>query len=408
MAKAQLEQKCESRLALTNVFRVLYLVGLQIPEDARANRNSTQGKLYRIYSVVVLTWQLVVVPTVFVLSYKSTGDMEISQILTSLQVAINACILPGKIIPVAYYLQRLRSADTLMNALDASCEQMAEQHRILDTVRTCKRIVWIYIAVYWLYSLCTCVCGFLLGQPPYSLYIPPLDWHRSRWEFCVQTIFDFLVMDWTCLHQAVDDCYPVTYIYIVRTHVQLLAQRIRSLGRRLSATEEESLVSLTPAEQEVQYNKLVHCIEDHQTLLRLMDTISPVISITIFVQFLITAAILGITMINIFIFADTNSQIASGLYFLAVTLQTSPCCYQATCLLHDSETLSLAIFQCQWLGQSARFRKLLLFFLHRSQQPITLTAMKLFPINLATKIAKFSFSLYTLIKKMNLGERFTK
>ncbi|EDW27598.1 GL20187 [Drosophila persimilis] len=52
-------------------------------------------------------------------------------------------------------------------------------------------------------------------------------------------------------------------------------------------------------------------------------------------------------------------------FLLAVTLQTAPCCYQATSLMFDNEQLSLALFHCQWPGQSTRFRKLLLFYLHQ-------------------------------------------
>lgn len=101
---------------------------------------------------------------------------------------------------------------------------------------------------------------------------------------------------------------------------------------------------------------------------------------------MITAIILGTTMINIFIFADITAQIASTSYFLAVLVQTCPCCYQATCLMDDSDQLSLAIFHCEWFEKDLRFRKMMIFFMMRAQTPITLTAMKLFPITLNTSL----------------------
>jgi len=76
--------------------------------------------------------------------------------------------------------------------------------------------------------------------------------------------------------------------------------------------------------------------------LHLLGCVSPVISRTIFVQFLITAAIMGTTMINIFIFANTNTKIASIIYLMAVTLQTAPCCYQATSLMLGCSRLLLS------------------------------------------------------------------
>ncbi|XP_034655033.1 odorant receptor 7a [Drosophila subobscura] len=396
----------ESRRALDNLFSCFYALGMQAPEDSRPARSLLWGRIYRCYGAVMYVWQLLAVPACFVISYRYMGGMEITQVLTSLQVAIDAVILPAKIVALVGSLPLLRCAEIHMAELDGRCTEPEEFHRIGEAVRFCNRLVWFYQIAYAIYSASTFVCAFLLEQPPYALYLPGLDWQQSWRQFCIQAWIEFLIMSWTCLHQASDDVYAVIYLYVVRLHVQLLAGRVRRLGHDLRADE----LCQSPERQAEQCEELQRCIVDHQTVLKLLGCVAPVISRTIFVQFLITAAIMGTTMINIFIFANTNTKIASIIYLLAVTLQTAPCCYQATSLNLDNEQLSLAIFQCQWLGQSVRFRKLLLFYLHRAQQPIALTAMKIFPINLATYlgIAKFSFSLYTLIKGMNLGERFIK
>ncbi|XP_017064385.1 odorant receptor 7a [Drosophila eugracilis] len=401
------EELPESRRAFRNLFNCFYALGMQAPDGSRPTKSITWRRIYRYFSVVMYVWQLLLVPTCFVISYRYMGGMEITQVLTSAQVAIDAVILPAKIVALAWNLPLLRRAEHHLAALDARCREQVEFQLILDAIKFCNRLVWFYQISYAIYSSSTFVCAFLLGQPPYALYLPGLDWQRSQLQFCIQAWIEFLIMNWTCLHQASDDVYAVIYLYMVRIQVQLLAKRVQNLGRN---TKGEMEIYPDERKQEEHCAELQRCIVDHQTMLQLLGCISPVISRTIFVQFLITAAIMGTTMINIFIFANTNTKIASIIYLMAVTLQTAPCCYQATSLMLDNEKLALAIFQCQWLGQSARFRKMLLYYLHRAQQPITLTAMKLFPINLATyfSIAKFSFSLYTLIKGMNLGERFTR
>ncbi|EDX02281.1 odorant receptor 7a [Drosophila yakuba] len=405
-SRVETEQEVpESRRAFRNLFNCFYALGMQAPDGSRPTRSTTWRRIYRCFSVVMYVWQLLLVPACFVTSYRYMGGMEITQVLTSAQVAIDAVFLPAKIVALAWNLPLLRRAEHHLAALDARCREQEEFQSILDAVRFCNYLVWFYQICYVIYSSSTFLCAFLLGQPPYALYLPGLDWQRSQMQFCIQAWIEFLIMNWTCLHQASDDVYAVIYLYVVRLQVQLLARRVEKLGR-----DENGQLEINPDErrQEEHCAELQRCIVDHQTMLQLLDCISPVISRTIFVQFLITAAIMGTTMINIFIFANTNTKIASIIYLMAVPLQTAPCCYQATSLMLDNEKLALAIFQCQWLGQSARFRKMLLYYLHRAQQPITLTAMKLFPINLATyfSIAKFSFSLYTLIKGMNLGERF--
>lgn len=122
-------------------------------------------------------------------------------------------------------------------------------------------------------------------------------------------------------------------------------------------------------------------------LIRIVKIVESVVSITVFTQFLVAAAILGVTMINIFIFADLTTKIASVTYFFCVLLQTSPTCYHASYLLADCDELRIAIFQCNWIAQNKRFNNLLIYFLHRSQDSIPFFALKLVPINLATNLS---------------------
>lgn len=159
---------------------------------------------------------------------------------------------------------------------------------------------------------------------------------------------------------------------------------------------------------------------------RLYTRVAPVISITLFVQFTITASLLGVTLINILIFAtNTASIVASCFYVLAVVVEIFPLCYYAQCLMNENDHLTEAIFHSNWIHQSKRYRQMLIFFMQRSQKSIEFTAGKLFPITLSSflsvscqivvifccyhlsflshlQIAKFSFSLYTLIKEMDI------
>ncbi|KAM7350226.1 uncharacterized protein ACRADG_008860 [Cochliomyia hominivorax] len=376
-----------SREATAYLFNILFYMGLKKPQKWLL--------LYRIFSFVNNFSVCVIFPISFTLSYfYEYHKMSTAQLLTSLQVAINVWGLPAKVLAVIILLNRLHQALKVMDILDARCQLTEERRKIRYCAITGNRLTIFYMSFYSLYSLVTMVTSVILGQPPYSLFMPLIDWRNSSLEFALQTFLEYMMMNLICVHQAADDVYGVIYIHVIRTHMQILVERIKRLGTDLRMSEEEH------------YEQLVMCIKDHQELLRLLDIITPVISITIFVQFAITAVILGTTLINIFVFADTSTQIASVVYVMAVLVQTSPCAYQATCLMADNEELSLAIFHCEWFGKNKRFRKMLIFFMMRSQIPMALKALKLFPITLNTSlsIARFSFSLYTLIKNMDFGE----
>ncbi|TMW53010.1 hypothetical protein DOY81_001873 [Sarcophaga bullata] len=312
--------------------------------------------------------------------------MTISQLLTSLQVAINVWGLPPKCFAMYISLKLLRKGRDIMDILDQRCTREEEFAKIKRCIILCNRATVFYVSFYTTYAFTTMVTSMIMGMPPYNLIFPVMDWRASGYQFVLQSVIEFLLMCTICLHQGTDDVYAFIYIYILRTHMQILVERVLRFGR------EENADQITDDEY---YAEL---------------TISPAISRTIFCQFTITAVILGTTLINIFIFADLTAQIASVLYFLAVMVQTSPACYQATCLLDDAEQLSHSILHCEWFSRDKRFRKMLIFFMMKSQEPLSLTAMKLFPITLNTSIsiAKFSFSLYTLIKEMDFGQHAKK
>ncbi|XP_065363824.1 odorant receptor 7a-like [Calliphora vicina] len=351
--------------------------------------------LHKVYAILMKLIVCVSLPLSFILSYwYEYSNMTNEQLLTSLQACINALGIPAKIIAIVMSMQRLHQALDVMDLLDARCQIQQEYNKIRQCAMTCNRLTIFYCTLYCLYVAATMVASMYSGKPGYALFIPLIDWHNSLGEFLLQSFIEYMLINMAILCQAAIDGYPVIYIYVIRTHMQILVERVQSLGTDLSSSNDEH------------YEQLVQCIKDHQTLLSLVNIISPVISITMFIQFAITALILGTTLINIFVFADLSGQIGSVLYFMAVLAQTSPCSYQATCLIDDSEQLALAIFHCKWIDKEKRFRKLMIYFMMRSQTPITLTAMKLFPITLNTSvgIAKFSFSLYTFIKKMDFGQ----
>ena len=77
-------------------------------------------------------------------------------------------------------------------------------------------------------------------------------------------------------------------------------------------------------------------------------------------------------------------RLGSYIYIIAVSVQSLPLCYAAQCLRDESANLSTEIFHCQWIDQSLEYRKMLIFFMQRTQYLIEFTAGKLFPISLGS------------------------
>ncbi|XP_058974686.1 odorant receptor 7a-like [Musca domestica] len=354
--------------------------------------------LYLIYAIVIHSLTTVFTPISFTTSYfrKTDENFNMGVFLTSVQAVINVygCIV--KIFFLVYYKKKLEAAEKLMDQMDQHCQADDEIQEIYNIRNLGRRIIIGYGIAYWIYTTMTYISALASGVPSYSLNLFLIDWRRSKLEFYVASFIEYFLTSWTCFQQVANDSYGTIYVCILRGHVRILLLRIRKMGRKVNRTADQNL------------EELKTCIKDHKELIELYNAISPVISRTIFLQFSITAAILGITLVNIAIFASSiTAMAASAFYIVAVSVEIFPLCYYANCLLYDSDTLATEIFHSAWIGQDRRYRKMLIFFIQRTQKSMELWAGKMFAINLNTfiSIAKFSFSLYTLIKQMGIKER---
>lgn len=123
------------------------------------------------------------------------------------------------------------------------------------------------------------------------------------------------------------------------------------------------------------------------SILRATNIIGSCCSITLFIQFVVVAIALCISMLNFFVFANRQQQVSTLIYYLVLILQIMPTCYQASMIEEYSTKLPDAIFHCNWLAMDKRCRKLTIYFMHRAQENVTFVALKLFKINLTTNLS---------------------
>ncbi|XP_061393087.1 odorant receptor 42a-like [Musca vetustissima] len=385
------KKKVATKHAVTYLYGCFHIMGI--------HPGKTNPQLYILYALVIHTMTTIFTPISFTTSYfirSDTDTFNVGVFLTSVQAVINVYGCAVKMLLLVYYKSKLEAAEKLMDKMDEHCRAEDEVQELYTVRNLGRRIVLGYCTAYWIYTTMTYIAALISGVPSYSLNLFVIQWRRSKWEFYVASFIEYILTSWTCFQQVANDSYGTVYVCILRAHVRILLLRIRKMCSQSDQTAEQNL------------EELKSVIKDHKDLIQLYNAISPVISQTIFLQFSITAIILGITLINIAIFSTTIAAVAaSSFYVIAVVVEIFPLCYYANCLLYDSDTLATEIFHSAWIDRDQRYRKMLIFFIQRTQKSMELWAGKMFPINLNSfiSIAKFSFSLYTLIKQMGIKER---
>ncbi|XP_062127064.1 odorant receptor 59b-like [Drosophila sulfurigaster albostrigata] len=388
---APLSVRVRSRECCTYLYRVIQFVGWLPP------RRGTKRYVYLIWSCLAFgfsTFYLVVGFAVsLVMDFKKFTPGEF---LSVFPVFLNVIGLMVKNIMGIVLLKRLNDTELILDVLDEQLQRESDRRKIHKAVANCNFVFTVYGRLYLGYTLSVFLTGVFNGQPPWLIYNPLFDWRDSFTHLWMQTILEYIIMFLMASIELIVDACPVIFLIIFRAHVDVLKDHIRQLRSNAYKTEDEN------------YRDLVCCILDHKSIIKCCNLMRPFMSLTIFIQFLLIGIVLGVTMINIMYFLDIMHSISSIVYLAGILVESFPFCYLCDLLVEDCDDLCNLLGQSNWIDAEPRYKSTLRIFMHNLQQPIIFVAGGIFLISMSTniKMAKFAFSVMTVVQQMNLAERF--
>ncbi|KAM8711706.1 hypothetical protein ACLKA7_012248 [Drosophila subpalustris] len=388
---APLTERVRSQDGSDYMYRGMTLIGWIPPKEGALRY------VYHFWTCLPFIFGVFYLPVGLVISYVTEfKNFTVGQFLTSLQVAINLYGASIKSTITYIMLWRLAKLKDLLDRMDERLLNDGDKQKIHNMVARCNSVYLFYCFVYSGYVTSTFFTAVCTGKIPWNVFNPLWDWRAGPLSFWVQSIFEFFSMSCVALQDQLADAYPLIFTMILRTHFDVLKDHVRSLRMDPSKTEADN------------FQDLVHCIKDHKMLIRCCNLIRPIIGRTIFVQFLLIGVVIGLTLINMFFFSDLWGFVASFMHLSTVLLQTFPFCYTCNLLIEDCDDLANAIFQSNWSDAEPRYKSTLIIFIHHLQQPIVFIAGGIFPITMNSNIsvAKFAFSIITIVKQMNLADKF--
>uniref|UniRef100_A0A1A9V0Z9 Odorant receptor n=1 Tax=Glossina austeni TaxID=7395 RepID=A0A1A9V0Z9_GLOAU len=351
----------KTRDAVLYLFRGITIIGLLTP--------ASNKKCFYAWSLFINSLVTLYMPVGFLLSFiMRLSSFSPSEFFTSLQISINCVGASLKLFVFSLMYKRLIKATKYMDRLDQRPIDEQGEFTLRQTVAFSNGSSLLFTLLYLSYSSSTFLSSVINRRPPYQIYNPVIEWRNSTRNFIIQSAIEYVMIDVHCYQQALLDAYPVIYIMIIRAHLHILSRRISKLGKDDKLKKKQ------------RYEELVQCVLDHKNIMH------PVISGTMFVQFLIIGIILGVTTIHIVLFANFFAIVASLFYVASILAETFPCSYLANSLMDDSDELSLAIFHSGWFNEEPRYKQVVVFFLQHTQKTLVLTAMKIFPITMNSNI----------------------
>ncbi|XP_065369062.1 odorant receptor 2a-like [Calliphora vicina] len=388
----QLKRPIDLGQPLDSVYGVKYLwlnwsvVGMNPP----ASISSLWLLLYYMYSAVINFLGSFCLPASMLANLFFINSWQ--ALVGNLSLSITISMATLKQLVVLRHRRRLLKSNGFLKPLDErSSHHPQDRMDILNGIRTCHLYYVSYMTTYIFCAVGFSYVGWSNHQLIYNSWFPTI-FANSQSNYLLAFSHQIMAQMVLVFQNGNNDIYPMCYLSLVTAHLESLANRISRIGmekRQRSVAENIEELRL--------------CILDHKNLLGYFECIRPVISITLFLQFFITAFVLCLTAINIIAFNhDLTQQFFVIVYLVIVLIQVFPCCWHVNVLMHKSDLLTTAMYSCNWMDQNQEFRKMLIIFMQRSQKTNTILAGNLAPVTLQTFLAilRISFSMFTIFSKV--------
>ncbi|XP_068144227.1 putative odorant receptor 59c [Drosophila tropicalis] len=389
---APLSEKVKSIDACVYFYRSMTIIGWLPPEKG------PHRWLYLLWTANTILWGILYLPCgLFATYFVHFDKFTPNEFLTSLQVDLNAFGNTVKACVTFSQIWRLKKMNELIAQLDEHCVTPTQREKLHNTVAWGNRTVLFYATMYIAFTTSTLLSSVFAGSPPWQLFNPLVDWRQGVGNLWLASLMEYFFMCIVVIQEQQSDTFPIVFSFLFRGHLAILKDRIENLRADPQTTNEQN------------YEQLVTCIKDHKIILECCDIMRPMISATIFTQFMLIGMVLGLAIINIFFFSSSVwTAVANISFVFALLLETFPFCMNCELLIDDCQALTDAIFHSNWMDADRRYKSALVYFLHRVQQPIQFMAGAIFPISMQSNIAvaKFAFSIITIVNQMNLGEKF--
>ncbi|XP_017872951.1 PREDICTED: odorant receptor 59b-like [Drosophila arizonae] len=309
---------------------------------------------------------------------------------------LNAGGITMKSLIMCLQLSRLAETMSVLDEMDERLKDDTDRRKIHKAISTCNYVCGLYSVFYVGYNLSMLVTTIFSSQPPWLIYNPFLDWRNGTVQLYLQTLLEFTALNIAVFMNIVLDTSPIICMIAFRAHVEILKDHLRNLRTDPNKTEAEN------------YKELVNGIKYYKLIVKCCDIMRPIMSRTITTQFMLIGAVLGLTMVGVMYSSDIFLKISSIILVIALLLETFPFCFLCDSLVEDSNDLCNILGQSYWIDAERRYKSTLRIFMQQVQQPIIFIGFRTIRISVNSniKVAKFAFSVLTVVKRMNLFEQF--
>ncbi|XP_037941817.1 odorant receptor 2a-like [Teleopsis dalmanni] len=311
-------------------------------------------------------------------------SQNVSEFCDNFYLTITVVVCTLKVLNVYLSINKLLKVRPILEELDKRAKSQAEDDILLKGKKDAKECLMFYVRVCFLTYITGNLIVYLSNER--RLMYPawyPWNWKNSFKYYAISYIYQLYALTAFAVMECINATYASMHMRLLSAHIGALGIRIQNIGWQENTIGNNEF-DFKQHEENV-YAELINCIKEHEIIVKLFKITESTISSTFLIQFISTGlaqCTLGVFFLYHGFSVDMN-LLNIIFFFIAVSYMTFNLCYYGTQLQDEFQNLNAALYSCNWMDQNKKFKKSLLFLLHRSQIYDNINAYIL-PITLPT------------------------
>lgn len=303
---------------------------------------------------------------------------------------------------IAVNRRKIERLFVILQKMDEFVRLDSHRRIVLLQNRESRRLVWFFSVEYYV-SITTHLFVALLSSGPVLMWPAwlPLDYEHN---YAVYFLFNIYMYLSSLLNGYVFtslDVYGVALYKLLGAHLDILSEQLSDLGhngadeihqadttashKRPQRVSEEAVPPARRHWQRRNEHKLHACVRYHMLCSSFAELLNSIISLQYFLQFGMSIAVVcgsEFKLMSLDPLGDPVEYVNVVLYVLGLIFEIFLPCYIGSVVMAKSEQLLPAVYESNWIEQSAVYKASLLIFGERAKRAIAPKAGGLFALEL--------------------------
>ncbi|XP_061385565.1 odorant receptor Or2-like [Danaus plexippus] len=197
--------------------------------------------------------------------------------------------------------------------------------------------------------------------------------------------------------------YDISIHTFVNGFLSFAITQLKILNYKFSTFKSERDSKFNKYEIErINMMKLKQMLKHYDNILKYCKGIQDIFNVTLFVQYIMSSLVICFVCCGLLLPLTKEQYAFVFAYLFGMVIQIFAPSFLGTLITYQNQELVFAAYNSDWFARSESFKRSIKIFMVRTNTPVVIDGLKLFPLSLETftSIMKTAYSFMTLVRNM--------